>query len=271
MTRSPRSAWARTRPTAGRVDLQALVDYIGANSPVTPDYAQRSVGVTATPPADGVAYQAGESVTLGLSSMLFSNGGATSGDATVSLGGTVLGTAPLAFTIVDTLDEQGTASVAVTIPDGVVGSQLLTIEGPGGTSVQLPIEIAAAPEPVDTSLRGSLNRLLVLGNQSVTYRVTATAADGSVPVGTVTVYDGTKVLTTIELDAADGGKGIGDAAEAEPRHPPRDGAIRGRRLRALDRVPVRGDRAPIEHRSERIRVDESPTAPRQWATPRISP
>ena len=96
--------------------------------------------------------------------------------------------------------------MAITIPDGVVGTQLLTIEGPGGTSVELPIEVAAAPEPVDTSLRATVNRLLVFGNQTVTYRVTATAADGSEPVGTVTVYDGSRVLTTIELEAGDGGQ-----------------------------------------------------------------
>ena len=121
--------------------------------------------------ADGVAYQAGEQVTAELSSLLFSKGGVTTGDATVSLGGTVLGTAPVAFQIVDTLDEQGTATVAFTIPDGVVGSTVLTIGGPGGTAVDLPIEVAAAPEPVGTSTSGSAP-LLVWRTSPVDYRVT---------------------------------------------------------------------------------------------------
>ena len=30
---------------SGRIDLDAFVDYIGANSPLTPDFAQRAVGV----------------------------------------------------------------------------------------------------------------------------------------------------------------------------------------------------------------------------------
>lgn len=192
---------------SGRIDLDAFVAYIGANSPVTPDLAQRAVGATLTAPADGVAYEAGEQVTANLSSLLFSKGGVTTGDATISLGDSVLGTAPVAFQIVDTLDEQGTATVVFTIPDGVEGTQVLTIAGPGGTSVQLPIEIAASvpEEPVGTSTSGSAP-LLVWRSSPVDYKVTVRTDDGSPAVGTLVIRDGAKTVKTVELTAADNGR-----------------------------------------------------------------
>lgn len=190
---------------SGRIDLDAFVAYIGAHSPVAPDFAQRAVGAILSAPADGVAYQAGEQVTAQLSSLLFSKGGPTTGDATISLGDTVLGTGATAFTIVDTRDEQGTATVAFTIPDGVVGTQLLTIGGPGGTAVELPIEVAAAPEPVGTSTSGSAP-LLVWRTSPVDYKVTVRTDDGSPAVGTLIIRDGTKTVKTVELTAADNGR-----------------------------------------------------------------
>jgi 5'-nucleotidase len=191
---------------SGRIDLDAFVDYIADNSPVTPDYAQRAVGVVLTPPADGTAYEAGESVTVTLSSLLFSNGGATSGQATVSLGSTALGSAAIDPTIVDTLDEQGRATVAITVPEGVFGSQTLTVSGPGGTAVSVPIEIAEPAEPIKTTSYGSVNRLISLGGRNVDYSMRVIAADGSEPVGEVTIYDGRHVLTTTTLEVGDDGR-----------------------------------------------------------------
>jgi 5'-nucleotidase len=191
---------------SGRIDLDAFVDYIGANSPVTPDFAQRAVGVVLTPPADGVAYEAGESVTASLSSLLFSNGGPQSGQATVSLGSTTLGSGAIDPTIVDTLDEQGRASVTFTIPDGVFGSQTLTVTGPGGTSVSVPIELAVPVEPVKTTSHGSVSRLISFGGRNIDYLMRVVAADGTEPVGEVTIYDGRRVLTTAALEMGDDGR-----------------------------------------------------------------
>jgi len=190
---------------SGRIDLDAFVDYIDAQSPLTPDYAQRAVGVTLSAPADGVAYESGESVTLTLSSLLFSNGGATSGEAVVSLGATALGSAPIDPAIVDTTDEQGRAIVTITIPDGVMGSQVLTVTGPGGTSVQVPIEVAVPTEPVATTIYGAASRLISFGGRNVDYSLRVIAADGTEPVGEVTIYDGRKVVATVALEVgADG-------------------------------------------------------------------
>lgn len=194
---------------SGRIDLDAFVTYIKQNQPIAPDLAQRAVGVTLTAPADGEAYAVGESVTLTLSSLLFSNGGPTSGSATVSLGETELGTGVIDSTIVDTTDEQGRATVTITIPEGVSGPQVLTVTGPGGTSVDVPIVVAEPvepPEPVRTTAYGSADRLLSFGGRNVDYRVRVVAADGSEPVGTVTIYDGRTAIATIELSEGEGGR-----------------------------------------------------------------
>lgn len=188
---------------SGRIDLDAFVDYIGDNSPLTPDYAQRAVGVILSPAAGGVAYKTGESVTVTLSSLLFSNGGAQSGQATVSLGSTALGSAAIDPTIVNTTDEQGRATVVITLPKTTFGSQTLTVSGPGGTAVSVPIEIA---EPVATKSSGSVARVVSFGGSDVDYSVRVIAADGSEPVGEVTIYDGGQVLTTAALEVGGDGR-----------------------------------------------------------------
>ena len=190
---------------SGRIDLDAFVDYISAHSPLTPDLAQRAVGVVVTPPADGVAYVEGESVTVTLSSMLFSNGEAT-GDATVSLGGAVLGSAALDPMVVPTTDEQGRATVSITIPAGVSGAQSLTIAGPGGTSIGYPITIAEPLPDVATRISARADLPLSLTGKKVGYTIRVFTADGSEAVGDVTIRDGNRVLTTVTLEAGDGGR-----------------------------------------------------------------
>jgi 5'-nucleotidase len=182
------------------------VAYLKAHSPDSPDLAQRAVGVVLTPPADGEAYAAGESVTATLSSMLFSHGEAT-GDATVKLGDEVLGSAPLDPEVVPTTDEQGRASVEFTIPDGVTGDQVLTITGPGGTSIDYPVTIAAPPAAeVRTHTLAGPDQVLSVTGKNIGFTARVRAADGSDPVGEVTVYDGTHAIATAELTAGDHGR-----------------------------------------------------------------
>ena len=196
------------RADSGRIDLTAFVDYIGDNSPVAPPLEQRAVGVQLTAPAAAEGYVAGESVTATLSSLLFSKAGPNSGEAAVLLGDATLGSAPITFAITDATDEQGAATVTFTIPEGVSGAQTLTITGPGGTAVSVPITVQepVVVEPVDTSVLAWPDRLLVKKGSSVDVQVWVRAADGSAPVGTVTLIDGRKVLGTVDLTAADGGR-----------------------------------------------------------------
>ena len=123
----------------GKIDLQSMVDYFDANPVASPDYAQRAVGVTLS----SAAAIPGDVVTLGLSSLLFSNGESNSGTATVSVGAAVLGQSAIDPAIVDLGDETGRASVAVTIPTATpAGTLMLTVAVPQtGTAIDVPLTI----------------------------------------------------------------------------------------------------------------------------------
>ena len=140
------------RADTGKIDLQSMVDFFTEFPTVIPDHVQRAVGVTISP-ADADGYSAGDQVTMNLSSLTFSNGGAQGGTVTVSLGDTVLGTAEVDPTVVDTTDESGRATVTFTVPEGASGAQTLRIEGPEPNSeIGVPIEFAAAvEEPITNS------------------------------------------------------------------------------------------------------------------------
>lgn len=139
-------AQGTNRADSGRVDLQSMVDYFKANPVVGVDYEQRAVGVVFSAPGP---YAVGDQVTLNLSSLLFSRGGPTAATVEVALGATVLGTAAIDPTIVDTTDEQGRAAVTIAIPAGVSGPQVLTVTVPEtGTVIEVPIEVEVALEAI---------------------------------------------------------------------------------------------------------------------------
>lgn len=193
------------RSDSGKIDLQSMVDYFAENGTVTPDYAQRSIGVQlSAPDADG--YSAGDVVTLGLSSLLFSAGEPTAGTVEVALGDAVLGSAPIDPSVVDTTDEVGRASVDITIPAGVSGPQRLRVTVPEtATSIPVPIEISESAGPVkaDSSTFGSVVHV-ANHNRTVHYTVTVRAGD-VVPTGDVTIYDGRRPVATVTLTEADDG------------------------------------------------------------------
>jgi 5'-nucleotidase len=127
----------------GKIDLQSMVDYFVTHPVASPDYAQRAVGATLS----SATAAPGDVVTLGLSSLLFSNGEPNSGTATVSAGSVVLGRATIDPAIVDTRDETGRASVEVTIPAGTpAGTLVLTVAVPQtGTTIDVPLTITVPP------------------------------------------------------------------------------------------------------------------------------
>jgi 5'-nucleotidase len=205
----------------GKVDLQAMVDYLAAHSASSPDYAQRSVGV-ALPAPDADGYSAGDVVSFALSSLLFSNGEPNAGTAVVSLNGTQLASAPIDPAIVDTTDEVGRASVQVTIPAGTpAGPLVLTVSVPEtGTSIDVPItvtsnlpQIAIVKLPtlkgtavvgsrlsvnegkwnvrhLDFSYQWYLNGVAISGATGDHYRVKASDAGGSITVKVTAMREG---------------------------------------------------------------------------------
>lgn len=139
----------------GKIDLQSMVDWFDANKTASPDYAQRAVGVSVSP-ADADGYSAGDQVTVSLSSLAFSAGEPAPGEVSLSLGDTVLATAAVDPTIVDTTDEGGRAALTFTVPSGVFGEQVLSVAVAGtGTTVQVPFTIAGEEEFAGTIALGS--------------------------------------------------------------------------------------------------------------------
>lgn len=156
---------ASSKADSGKVDLQSQVDYFAANPVVSPDFAQRAVGVT-LPTAPEGGFAAGDTLSLGLSSLLFSNGGPTSGTVTASFGDTEVGSAAIDGTIVTATDEQGRATLSVTVPEGLeAGTQQLTLAVSGtATSISVPIEIAeTVVPPIESVTAPSISGKAVVG------------------------------------------------------------------------------------------------------------
>ncbi|MDJ0333838.1 ExeM/NucH family extracellular endonuclease [Salinibacterium sp. G-O1] len=151
---------------SGKIDLQSMVDYFKANPVASPDPAQRAVGVSlSAPDADG--YSPGDQVTLDLSSLLFSNSAPLTGTVVVSAGDVELGSAPIDPAIVDTTDEGGRSSVAITIPAGTPGGALvLTVSVPeAGTSIQVPIEITVNGIQIENVKQPEINGKAAVGHK----------------------------------------------------------------------------------------------------------
>ena len=138
------------RADSGRVDLQAFVDYVDAHTPIGPDLAQRAVGVQLVDvPTDG--YLPGDTVTVNLSSLLFSGGEAQATEVTLTAGGSTLGTFPIDPTIVDATDEVGRAAVTFAVPQGLAGESLVVeVSTASGTTSSFAIPLAEVAVPTCT-------------------------------------------------------------------------------------------------------------------------
>lgn len=136
---------------SGRVDLQAFVDYLGEFSPVSPDLAQRAVGVHLATAVPEGGFLPGDSVTVDLSSLLFS-AGEPQGDAptaVLTIGGTEVATAAIDRTVVDTTDEVGRATATFAVPEGAEAGDLeVVVTVPStGTTTSLVIRVAEVAGP----------------------------------------------------------------------------------------------------------------------------
>ncbi|ROQ00874.1 5'-nucleotidase [Rathayibacter sp. PhB93] len=144
---------------SGRIDLDAFVAYIQDLGTVSPDPVQRSVGLTANLPESG-EYAVGDTMTVDLSSLLFSTGAPTDTVVTVSVDDAVVTTAEIDPTRAVTDDSTGRASVAVPIGESLAGATHTASFALGdatGTTISLDFAVAAVattptptPEPTET-------------------------------------------------------------------------------------------------------------------------
>jgi 5'-nucleotidase len=142
------------RADSGRIDLQSMVGYFATAGDVSPDTAQRAVGVTLTPPAP---YSGGQQLTVALSSLLLSTdeptGDPSDGTVVVSVDAgddsAEPTSVPIDRTIIDTTDESGRATATVTVPNEIAGGASLLIAVPTtGTSLTIPLPLAEPVKPL---------------------------------------------------------------------------------------------------------------------------
>lgn len=203
---------ATNKADTGKVDLQAMVDYMDefantgeGDSPLPVDFAQHAVGVDF---ADGspAEYEPGAQVSFDLSSLsMTAPTDVRDTEVTVSLDGAPLGTAPVTTTLsapanINSNDEAGKASVSITLPADVEpGVVELTVTGNNsGTAFSVPLTVAdnAPAESTVTAVATPSTLKVKKGTTSIAVDVTAGEAT---PTGTVEAYYGETLLTSAEL------------------------------------------------------------------------
>lgn len=156
---------AFTRGTApanlGYVDLNALVEALDAGQKQRT--SQSNVGVHLPAPLT-----AGEEATIELSSLLYGQGESAT-TVTATLGNATADATISADTAGMTANEYGTATVKLTVPADLSGTQQLRITTDAGTDVTVPVNVAPAPAPETAApsfvadLVGKLGWVLPLG------------------------------------------------------------------------------------------------------------
>ena len=169
----------------GLVDYEAWIGYLETNSPVSPDFARRSLAVTGL--AD--SYQAGDAVSFTLPKLNLTSLNSpanTSVAATLKYGSGQ--TADLGdFTVTD-----ASATINFDLPAGVVGSATVEINAsPSNTRASIPITISKAPTVTTVKLTP---RKVVINRTKVKVAFTIKAMGFTVADGRVQVMDGSDVV-----------------------------------------------------------------------------
>ncbi len=183
---------------SGLVDRDAWIDYITANSPLSPNFARHAAqvtDVTAGPVAPG------QSVSLNVSNLdLTSLGSPANTELTLTWEGSaaVLGTVPIAA---------GAAAVTFTVPaDAASGpGTLVMTAAPSGTTVRVPIDVQDSVN-YTSSTKLKLSRTIGFSWQTTTAKVTVSTDADTAPTGSVVVTVNGVPVSTVPVTAADDGK-----------------------------------------------------------------
>ncbi len=139
---------------SGRVDLQAMVDYLEEFGSLEADYRQAAVSVTGLPESLAV----GEDVTFDVGSLLMTDpGGVTDKKVQVQIAGKNRGAETVTNEVsADPYDEHGTAEISFTVPAAAKGESVITLTGKQtGTTVRIPVTVDPKPRcVVDYDIQG---------------------------------------------------------------------------------------------------------------------
>jgi len=130
---------------SGRVDLQAMVDYLDQTGMLEIDPTQHAVGVTGL---TDEPLTKGQTVSFDLSSLMMTGPGDTlDKKVKVRIGGKGRGSFAVTNELpTDKLDEQGTAHVEFKVPKLPEGDAIIEVTGKKtGTVVRIPVTIGATP------------------------------------------------------------------------------------------------------------------------------
>lgn len=138
---------------SGRVDLNAFTEYMAAFSPVSPDPATRSIGVTET------SAEGDDTLSYSLTSLDVNNSAVRDDEVQVLIDGTQVASAAIDHSVVSTTDEQGRAAVSFSTVGLTAGEHELRFSLPTtGVSVRSTLTVAEgataapAPDPVETAV-----------------------------------------------------------------------------------------------------------------------
>ena len=194
------------------VDYEEWIDYLRDNSPVSPDYARRTMQVNGLQSA----YAAGGTVSFTLPRLDLTSLGVpptTSVAATLVVGDDEIG-------LGDFPASGGSADIEFDLPTGASGTARIRIEtAPNGATATLPAFEVAAPLATTTTATTE-DHPTAKAPIDVDVRVTS---DGSTPTGTRTLREGNRVLD--EADLVDGSVVLTVATGALRRQPHPDGHL----------------------------------------------
>jgi 5'-nucleotidase len=187
-----------SRRDTGKVDLQAMVDYMSAKAAATPlavNKEQRQVGVSW--PANAPRfYRLGQDVKLNLTSLAMSSA-ADAKDATlgIKVGDAGVASTPVDNTVgADPSDESGKAAVTIALKGKVrKGKQMLTFTGPTtGTTFAIPVDIRKAKGEVKARVKPAR---IVKNKTRARVKIKASALGINTVTGKIVVKVGGKKYT----------------------------------------------------------------------------
>lgn len=139
---------------SGRIDLQAMVDYLEEFGSLAPDYRQHAVSVTGL--QDTIAV--GDDLTFTVGSLMMTDpGGVTDKKLKAEIAGKGRGADAVVNKIsAEPYDEHGTAEVSFKVPGAAKGESVITLTGKQtGTTVRIPVSVDPKPKcTIDYDING---------------------------------------------------------------------------------------------------------------------